>query len=137
MQIISKKVKADRKKGQNMPIKIERKITKKEKQTFICCSNSKRIRLSSLKLYRESYQELPKMNTNFMFIDISSDDDNFAQCTPIETLPINMIEDLNLSGESTRATLGSEESPDCKVSTLNSEVYPRKLGINLCFKKYR
>ena len=63
-----------------------------------------------------------------MIIDISSDEEStpLQQSTPIKFYPLNVIQALNLSGESTVAKMGSETSMEMTASTFESGPSPYK-----------
>ena len=69
---------------------------------------------------------------HYLVVDISSGDENEnLQSTPIKTLPLSMIEALNLSAELTRAALGSERDRDIFGTTFESESSPRKFDVGI------
>ena len=67
-----------------------------------------------------------------LVVDISSDEqENYAHSTPIKTLPLNMIETLSLSAESTKAAPGSGRDQDLSASTFESNPSPHEFGVDL------
>ena len=79
-----------------------------------------------------------EMDKYLLIIDISSDDENQRNSTPIKTLPVNILGTLNLSDSSVEVWRSSEadlDSSTLSASTFEIGCSPKKIKINPIKKK--
>ena len=104
---------------------MQHEVRKEDHQTVICRITLQRTACSAKNLYQTIEMESFHQRS---IIDISSDEEAtpLQQSTPIKYYPLNVVQALNLSEESTTAKMGSESSMDITASTFESGPSPYK-----------